>query len=74
MNTVILINLYYVVAAALFVFGLKLLGSAATARRGNMLSALGMFIAVVITLLDQGIVEFQWIRTSAVYVVSRELC
>ena len=51
----------YVVAGGLFIFGLKLLGSAATARRGNMLSAVAMLIAIVAALLDQGIVEYQWI-------------
>jgi NAD(P) transhydrogenase subunit beta len=55
------IQLAYVVAAALFIFGLKFLGSAATARRGNKLSSLGMLIAIVAALLDQGIVEYQWI-------------
>ena len=35
-----LINIWYVVAAALFIFGLKQLGSPATAVRGNMLSSL----------------------------------
>ena len=33
-----LINIWYVIAAALFIFGLKQLGSPATAVRGNMLS------------------------------------
>ena len=60
-GTSLVIQLAYVVAAALFIFGLKLLGSAATARRGNMLSAVGMLIAIVAALLDQGIVEYQWI-------------
>ncbi|PLW84470.1 NAD synthetase [Kineobactrum sediminis] len=55
------IQMAFVVAAALFIFGLKLLGSAATARRGNMLSAVGMLLAIVAALLDQGIVEYQWI-------------
>jgi len=56
-----LINYAYVVAAILFIFGLKQLSSPATARRGNMISAIGMLIAVVSALLDQGILEFQWI-------------
>ena len=55
------IQLAYVVSAALFIFGLKLLGSAATARKGNMLSAGGMLIAIVAALLDQGIVDYQFI-------------
>jgi NAD(P) transhydrogenase subunit beta len=55
------IQLAYVVAAALFIFGLKLLGSAATARRGNLLSSIGMLLAIVAALLDRGIVDYQWI-------------
>ncbi|MFU8763389.1 MAG: NAD(P)(+) transhydrogenase (Re/Si-specific) subunit beta [Haliea sp.] len=55
------IQLAYVISAALFIFGLKLLGSAATARKGNLLSAVGMLLAIVAALLDQGIVEYQWI-------------
>ena len=39
-----LINVWYIVAAALFIFGLKQLGSPATAVRGNMLSSLGMLM------------------------------
>ena len=49
------------VSATLFILGLKLLGSPATARKGNALSAIGMLIAVVVTLLDQGIVDFRYI-------------
>ncbi len=59
--TGLVIQLAYVIAAALFIFGLKLLGSAATARKGNLLSAVGMLLAIVAALLDQGIVEYQWI-------------
>ena len=56
-----LIELAYVVSAALFIFGLKLLGSPATARRGNRLSAAGMLLAIVAALLDQGIVDYSFI-------------
>ena len=58
------VNLAYIVAAALFVFGLKMLGSPATARRGNALSAAGMLIAVVVTLLSKGILEWHWIAVA----------
>jgi NAD(P) transhydrogenase subunit beta len=51
----------YVVSAVLFIYGLKQLGSPATARRGNAISSLGMLVAVVSALLDQGIVDYQWI-------------
>jgi len=60
-ETSLVIQLSYVVSAALFIFGLKLLGSAATARKGNMLSAGGMLIAIIAALLDQGIVDYQFI-------------
>ncbi|MEQ8693491.1 MAG: NAD(P)(+) transhydrogenase (Re/Si-specific) subunit beta, partial [Pseudomonadales bacterium] len=56
-----LINIWYIVAAALFVFGLKQLGSPATAVRGNTLSALGMLIAVAVTLFNAEILSFTWI-------------
>ncbi len=56
-----LIQFAYVVSAALFIFGLKQLGSPATARRGNMISSTGMLIAVVVALLDQGIVDYTYI-------------
>lgn len=57
----ILIQFAYVVSAALFIFGLKQLGSPATARRGNMISSTGMLLAIIAALLDQGIVQYQWI-------------
>ncbi len=56
-----LIQFSFVVAAALFIFGLKQLGSPATARRGNLISSSGMLIAIVSALVDQGIVEYQFI-------------
>ena len=55
-----LINLAYIVASVLFIYGLKMLGRAETARRGNLVSALGMLLAVVVTLLAGGL-DFTWI-------------
>ena len=52
------INAVYVVAAVLFVLGLKLLSKPKTARTGNLLSALGMLIAVSVTLLSKEIVDW----------------
>jgi NAD(P) transhydrogenase subunit beta len=54
------INFAYVISAALFIFGLKMLSSPATARRGNLLSALGMLLAIVATLLASGL-SYGWI-------------
>jgi NAD(P) transhydrogenase subunit beta len=61
MTLEILINLAYVISAGLFIFGLKLLSHPSTARRGNLVSAVGMFIAVIITLLDQQIISYHFI-------------
>ena len=56
-----LVRLAYLVAASLFVLGLKGLSHPRTAVRGNRLSALGMFIAIVVTLIDQQIIRFEFI-------------
>lgn len=61
MDANIVINFTYVVAAALFIFGLKLLGHPSSARKGNLLSALAMLLAIVVTLVDRSIVSFEWI-------------
>lgn len=66
MEIVLLINLSYVAASILFVYGLKELGSPATARRGNLLSSGGMLIAVVVTLLDKQILDYKWILLGAI--------
>ncbi len=60
-STTLFINLVYVLSAGLFIYGLKLLGHPTSARKGNFISAVGMFIAVIVTLLDQQIVSYHWI-------------
>ncbi|MGC9451140.1 MAG: NAD(P)(+) transhydrogenase (Re/Si-specific) subunit beta [Oceanipulchritudo sp.] len=50
-----LINLIYIISSILFVLGIKMLGSAKTARRGNLVSSVGMLLAIVVTLLDKGL-------------------
>ena len=57
--TDLLINGGYLVAAVLFIFGLKGLTHPRTAVRGNLLGSCGMLLAIVITLTDQGIVGFE---------------
>jgi len=56
-----LVNLVYLFAGVLFILGIKGLTKPATAVRGNMLSALGMLIAVVVTLLDGNIIDYTYI-------------
>jgi NAD(P) transhydrogenase subunit beta len=60
-STDLVINFAYVLAAALFIFGLKLLGHPSSARKGNLLSAIAMLIAIVVTMFDQDIVSYQLI-------------
>jgi len=54
------INFVYVISSGLFIFGLKMLSSPATARKGNLLSAVGMLLAIVVTLLYAGL-DYKWI-------------
>lgn len=51
----------YLIASILFIFGIKDLGKVKTARRGNLFAALGMLLAVVVTLLDQNIISYELI-------------
>ncbi|MFQ5430552.1 MAG: NAD(P)(+) transhydrogenase (Re/Si-specific) subunit beta [Phycisphaerae bacterium] len=51
-----LINVAYLVASILFIYGLKGLTHPRTAVRGNLLGALGMFIAIIVTLWDHQVV------------------
>jgi NAD(P) transhydrogenase subunit beta len=59
------INLAYLVAAILFILGLRMLSSPRSAPRGNLTAAVGMFIAVVATLLDAEVIDFRWIAAGA---------
>jgi len=53
-----IIEVTYLVAAVLLIIGLKRLSSPATARSGNRLAAVGVFLALLVTLLDQGVVSY----------------
>ncbi len=53
-----LVELSYLVAAVLFILGLKRLSSPATARQGNLLSGLGMLLAIIVTLFNREILSF----------------
>jgi NAD(P) transhydrogenase subunit beta len=61
-----LVKLLYLVAASLFIFGLKGLSSPATARGGNRLAAVGMLIAIVATLIFGQILSFTGIIVAAI--------
>src|SRR5579864_8099883 len=64
--TAVLLSLCYVVAAALFILCLRGLSSPESARRGLVLGELGMFIAVVGTLLHKDIIRYDWILAGIV--------
>lgn len=54
----------YILAVILFIFGLKMLSSPRTARKGNWFSAIGMFLAIAITMFDKSIQGY-WIIMAA---------
>jgi len=51
----------YLTASVLFILGLKGLSSPETARRGNLLAAMGMLLAIVGTLFHKDIISYEWI-------------
>ncbi|MGQ0794388.1 MAG: NAD(P)(+) transhydrogenase (Re/Si-specific) subunit beta [Deltaproteobacteria bacterium] len=55
------IDLIYLVSAGLFIFGLKGLNSPETARNGQKMAALGMLLAIVATMMGEGIITFSGI-------------
>jgi H+-translocating NAD(P) transhydrogenase subunit beta len=52
------IRVLYIVAFGCFIFGLRLLNHPRTARRGNLIAAVGMAIAVMATLLDDVVGDY----------------
>jgi proton-translocating NAD(P)+ transhydrogenase subunit beta len=54
-------QLSYLVAAVLFILGLRGLGDAQTARRGILLAEIGMLLAIIGTLVEREIISYQWI-------------
>ncbi len=64
MNTTtlnVLVQLCYVLAAVLFIFGLKMMSHPRTAVRGNLCGSLGMLIAIVATLWLHEVVTYEYI-------------
>jgi NAD(P) transhydrogenase subunit beta len=51
-------HLAYLVAAVLFIIGIKKLSSPKSARAGNRLAAVGMMLALIVTLLDRSILSY----------------
>ncbi|HMN49579.1 MAG TPA: NAD(P)(+) transhydrogenase (Re/Si-specific) subunit beta [Ignavibacteriaceae bacterium] len=61
----IAIEITYLISSILFILGIKKLSSPKTARKGNAYAALGMFLAIVATLLDQQVLTYEWIIIGA---------
>ncbi len=55
------LQIAYLAAAVLFIVGLKMLSSAKTAARGNAIAAFGMGVAIVTTLVGQGVLGWEFI-------------
>lgn len=56
-----LIEITYLVASVLFIYGLKAMSHPTTARRGMNAAAIGMLAAILGTLLHREIVSYEWI-------------
>ena len=54
-------NLLYIIASVLFILGIKMLGRPDSARRGNLVSSIGMLLAVLTALGSDRILHWQWI-------------
>jgi H+-translocating NAD(P) transhydrogenase subunit beta len=56
----------YIVSTMFFVFGLKRLTKVKTARQGNIISGIGMLLAVIGSLLELGFIDYRWILAGLV--------
>ncbi len=54
-------KLFYVLAAVLFIIGLKKLSHPKTARNGNIIASVGMLIAIVVTLVAFDVLDYKLI-------------
>ena len=61
-----LIQIAYLFAAVLFILGLRNLSAARTAPLGNTMAAIGMAVAVIATLVGQGVIGWPWILAGMV--------
>jgi NAD(P) transhydrogenase subunit beta len=61
-----IIEVTYIIAVVLFILSLKWLSSPATARHGVWAGEAGMLLAIIGTLLYNGIVDYKWIAIALV--------
>tara|TARA_B110000305_G_C19454457_1_gene650017 strand:+ start:264 stop:1670 length:1407 start_codon:yes stop_codon:yes gene_type:complete len=60
------VDFAYICASILFIFGLRMLGNPERAQRGNLISSLGMLLAIIVTLLDQSIISYQFLSIALI--------
>jgi H+-translocating NAD(P) transhydrogenase subunit beta len=65
MNISLLINLVYILSAITFILGFKLMSSPVSARRGNIISGIGMLAAILVTLMDAQVQRYDYIAMGA---------
>ncbi|MBX9733757.1 MAG: NAD(P)(+) transhydrogenase (Re/Si-specific) subunit beta, partial [Chitinophagaceae bacterium] len=61
-----LLSIFYLVGSVTFIIGLKMLSHPETARKGNLIAAVGMGLAIFGTIFlykdgDQGLHNYAWI-------------
>lgn len=61
MQVEFLINIVYILAAVTFILGFKLMSNAQNARKGNMLSGIGMAAAVIATIMHPEVQTLKWV-------------
>ena len=59
-------NLAYVLAAILFIMGIKRLSSPKTAQSGNTIASLGMLVAIIATVISFELLDFKLIATGMI--------
>ena len=62
-----MIQILYLVSAALFILGMKNLTKVKSARKGNTLFAGAMLLAVVATVLELGLVDYHELRAARAF-------
>ncbi len=65
-GTATFIEIIYLIATVLFILSLKWMSSPATARHGVLAGEVGMALAIVGTLFQQGIVDYRWVAIGLV--------
>ena len=62
----LIIPVLYLLSGVFFILGLKLLSHPKTAPRGNSLAGIGMFIAIIATLLNNQILSYELILSGII--------